>query len=212
MSHLLFLFATGFVVTVAAALVPGPDVLLVLRCSLVRGRSAGLQTILGIGCGLLIYSLTALVAASTIGLAPPLVFGVVRLVGACYLAYLGFGLLHANAPMDDINSIKEPAHSCLMQGCLTNVSNPKVLLFYLCLLTQLDTVHVGLLHRIALLAGAVVGPISSFLLIVCVSSSLQCRLRPSLIRWIDRISGLLMLGFAALALAASCANLLAASG
>ena len=65
----------------------------------------------------------------------------------------------------------------------------------MCLATQFDPVRVGL-RRLALLVGAIAGPVLSLVMVACVSSLIRPYLSPYLIRWVDRISGTLMLGFA----------------
>ena len=67
----LLLFRTAFLLTAATALVPGPDVLLVLRP--VASCEARPQYTVLDACGL-VYLLVALAAASIISLAQPAVF------------------------------------------------------------------------------------------------------------------------------------------
>jgi threonine/homoserine/homoserine lactone efflux protein len=207
----LFLFAQGFALNGLACLVPGPDMLLVLRSSTARGRLAGLLCALGIVGGLVIYSSAALVVASAISAAPPLLFDVVQVAGACYLAYLGFGLLRSHGTVDQPHEGQPEGRNFLVQGFVTNVTNPKCLLFYLAVLTQFEAARHALGLRAALMTGLVVGPLCSFVGLACLGGLVHSRLTSRGIRRIDRTSGVLLLGFAVLALALSGARWFAVS-
>ncbi|MGB3762354.1 MAG: LysE family transporter, partial [Ornithinimicrobium sp.] len=68
---------------------PGPDQALITRNALVGGRSGGLSTMLGGALGLAVHAGAAAVGMSALLVASPQAFTVVRIVGACYLAWLG---------------------------------------------------------------------------------------------------------------------------
>src|SRR5688572_31650084 len=78
---------------VAAALVvlliPGPAVLYVVARSLSQGQRAGLVSVLGLSLGALVQVAVATVGLSAILLASATAFGVVKMLGATYLIYLG---------------------------------------------------------------------------------------------------------------------------
>ena len=197
---LLLLFAQGAAVNLLAALVPGPDVLLVLRCAVARGRTAGLLAATGVGCGLVIYSITALLFATLIIAAPPVLFVVTRYVGAAYLGYLGLCLL---ASQGKVGTALLPATGggYVTLGFATNLTNPKVVLFFLAVLTQFDAVRGPLAQRAALLAGIFAGAMVAFTLVSLGGGWIHGRLTPAWVRRIDRVAGLLLLGFAVALLA-----------
>lgn len=126
-----------------AYLVPGPDMVLVLQTGAVRGRTAALLTAAGLA-----LSRGAHVALAALGLAAllqaaPVLFEGVRLAGAAYLVWLGIAILRAPSllPPDAGGAVAAPsAMAAVMRGLVTNLFNPKALLFCSVLLPQfIDT-------------------------------------------------------------------------
>ena len=122
-------------------LLPGPDMVLVLQ----TGASAGRGPAIATGAGLALAR-AAHVALAGLGLAAllttsPMAFEVVRLVGSTYLLWLGLQILRSEYSGEDaiqINRSKRPSshRSALSRGFLTNILNPKALLFCSVLLPQ----------------------------------------------------------------------------
>ena len=128
---------------IALNLVPGADTLYIIGRSLAQGRRAGIASALGIGTGCLCHT-----AAVAFGLAALLAtsahaFMIVKYLGAAYLVCLGL-LMFRNGPAP-APATAVPAGSRLWaiygQGVLTNVSNPKVALFFLAFLPQFVSPH-----------------------------------------------------------------------
>ncbi|MFF5994180.1 LysE family translocator [Lysinibacillus sp. KU-BSD001] len=123
-------------------ILPGPDTAVSTKNTLVVGRVGGLQTMLGSCCGLLIHTFAAVVGLSAIVVKSAYLFAVIKYVGAVYLCYLGIKTLWAmrnlhNQQLEDAEeSNKYTGHSCFKQGFLTNVTNPKVAVFFLTFLPQ----------------------------------------------------------------------------
>jgi len=123
-------------------LVPGPDMLFMLGCTLRGGVRGGLAALLGISAGCLVHTaLAAFGIAGTLA-AFPLAFHIVRLIGAAYLVYLGLSTLLKRPPATPAEADQPaapvlPEHrSTFVQGFLTNAFNPKVSLFFLAFLPQ----------------------------------------------------------------------------
>lgn len=113
----------------AVYLLPGPDMALVVATAGARGARAALITSAGIA-----LSRTMHVALSGMGLAAllqanPGMLQAVKLVGAAYLLWVAFQLLRANESEPDAAPQAVPAASFLRRGFLTNLLNPKALLF-----------------------------------------------------------------------------------
>src|SRR5262245_17039123 len=68
---------------------PGADTMLVMRNVLARGRRAGLQTTFGISGGLFIHATLSGLGLSWIVMRSAILFETVKLLGACYLIFLG---------------------------------------------------------------------------------------------------------------------------
>jgi threonine/homoserine/homoserine lactone efflux protein len=101
--------------------------------------SAGAAAALGVGAGCLVHVAAAAAGLSALLMASTLAFGVLKLVGAAYLIWLGVRML-LSGPADFAASAGAvPALSLpavFRQGMLTNVLNPKVALFFLAFLPQ----------------------------------------------------------------------------
>lgn len=117
---------------------PGPDTLYILGRATSHGWRGGALAALGIGAGLFVHTLAAVVGLSAVLAASATAFNIFKWVGAAYLVYVGVSLLLARP------TIQEPTptirtgglRTVFFQGFLTNVLNPKVALFFLAFLPQ----------------------------------------------------------------------------
>lgn len=129
-----FDLTTYLAFTGAAALIvllPGPDTLVVVRSILRGGRRAGILTALGNLTGLTIWvtsavlGITALLHASEVG------YNVLRVVGACYLVYLGMQAWRSRGQVEDeATGSGGVLGTGFRAGILTNLFNPKVGVFF----------------------------------------------------------------------------------
>jgi threonine/homoserine/homoserine lactone efflux protein len=122
----------------AATLSPGPDTILVASHGARGGLRAGLAAAAGIVAGGFYYAGLIGFGALNVLVAIPALFAAVKIIGALYLAWLGFGLIRgalrgeADAKPAKPVELSQP----FMQAFLTNALNPKVALFYLAALPQ----------------------------------------------------------------------------
>ena len=126
---------------VAAALVilliPGPGVLYILARSLSQGRRAGLVSVLGLSVGALAHVVAATAGLSAILLASATAFGVVKLLGAGYLIYLGIRTLLARDESATVQaSAPRATYRLFVDGVVVSVLNPKIAVFFLAFLPQ----------------------------------------------------------------------------
>lgn len=129
--------------TVAAAVLavaPGPDNLFVLLQSAMYGAKAGICVTLGLCVGVLIQTLMAAFGVAAVVAASPTLLLIVQLAGAAYLLYLAWGAWRAPVGNEDGESAsKYPklTHFQLWRrGILMNITNPKVLIFFLAFFPQ----------------------------------------------------------------------------
>ncbi|QUS38475.1 LysE family translocator [Tardiphaga alba] len=124
-------YLTFVVACIALALLPGPNVTLVIANGLRYGTRAALVTIAGTQIGLAVviaivgFGLTTMMA--TMGYW----FDWVRFIGAAYLVWLGIKLVRA--PIEGIDTDTPPLPprgGFLLQGLGVLLSNPKVLVFF----------------------------------------------------------------------------------
>lgn len=119
----------------AAALIvllPGPDTLVVVRGILRGGTRQGLLTALGNLCGLTIWVAAAVLGIAALLRASEVGYDVLRIVGACYLVYLGVGAWRSRGSVDvDGGSTRSGVLGTgFRAGILTNLLNPKVGVFF----------------------------------------------------------------------------------
>ncbi|MGC8806611.1 MAG: LysE family translocator [Thiomonas sp.] len=118
---------------------PGADMLFIVSRSAQQGARAGAMAALGVGAGCLVHVTAAAVGLSALIAASDLAFSVVKWLGAAYLVWLGMGLLRARSQTPPVASARLPAatlRAVFWQGVLTNVLNPKIVLFFLAFLPQ----------------------------------------------------------------------------
>lgn len=158
---------------------PGPSILYVMSRSVGQGRTAGLVSALGLGTGSLIHAGAAALGLSVILAYSPLAYTVVKYLGAGYLVYLGVRILLVR---DRQLSTAVLAHVSLTrvfwQGVVTELLNPKIVLFFMSFLPQFvdpargsvagQTLFLGLLFHVTgvpinMLVAVVGGAIASWL-------------------------------------------------
>jgi threonine/homoserine/homoserine lactone efflux protein len=139
-------------VTTLCMLSPGPDMVLVMRNTLVGDRRRGGWTALGVLTGNLFH-----IAYCTVGIAvlvsrSPIAYTVLRVASAVYLVFLGVQALR-NATRRDAPTSADVTHgNPYWQGFVNNILNPKGSLFYLGVFTQVITPDISLAQTAWLVA------------------------------------------------------------
>ncbi|WP_317931258.1 LysE family translocator [Halioxenophilus sp. WMMB6] len=152
------MYFSFFLASLLLALSPGPDNLYVLAQSLQAGARVGVAITLGLCSGLLVHTaLVALGVAQFIG-QRPWALALLALFGCGYLAYLAWGSWRSGVVVIDLNGSADEASqrslaSFYGRGVVMNLSNPKVLLFFLAFLPQFVPAGVGAAGQIMVLGG-----------------------------------------------------------
>jgi threonine/homoserine/homoserine lactone efflux protein len=124
---------------------PGLDTALVLRTAAVEGRKPAMLAGLGICFGCLAWGGAASLGLSALLAISQFAYNALRIVGACYLCYLGITFfIRAFSPQSPDGTTKSgrkdrvnpDGFQWLRRGLLTNLLNPKVGIFYLSFLPQ----------------------------------------------------------------------------
>lgn len=121
------LYLTYLLACVVIALIPGPNVTLIISNSITHGTRAGLINVAGIQAGLAILLVVTLAGLATAIAAFGEWFDWLRFAGAAYLIWLGWNLLRA--PAGPKTDQRPAARSFFVQGLIAMLSNPKVLIF-----------------------------------------------------------------------------------
>jgi threonine/homoserine/homoserine lactone efflux protein len=134
------LFAALLVSALVISLVPGPDMLFVAATGMARGPRAGVAGALGVSGGVLIHTLAAAIGLSALIHSSATVFEAIRWVGIAYLLWLAFASLRATSSEPPPGAEAEAESGSLVavaaRGAITNLLNPKVILFFLAFLPQ----------------------------------------------------------------------------
>jgi threonine/homoserine/homoserine lactone efflux protein len=124
----------------ALNLTPGPAILFILSRCLGQGRSAAVVSVFGLATASVIHAVAAAFGLSALFLYSPLAFAVVKYCGAAYLVYLGIAgwLSGGIAGITGRNEAgrRRSLKSAYWQGLLTDLLNPKLLLFFFSFLPQ----------------------------------------------------------------------------
>lgn len=130
--------ALGLYVAASLALIvtPGQDMLYVVSRSLAQGRLAGVCSALGVSLGILVHTALAALGVGALIHAVPSLFVVLRIAGAAYLVWLGVRMLVVSPRLAPRGGTRVPLLTVVREGILSNVSNPKIALFFVAFLPQ----------------------------------------------------------------------------
>lgn len=196
----------GFALVAALlTILPGLDSALILRSALTQSRRHAYATALGISSGTFVWGAAAALGAAALLAASEFGFMILKIVGALYLVYLGIAMIVATLrrrvePHPD--AVARPTRSLLAafgRGALTNLLNPKVGVFYIALIPQFIPDGVAPLAMGLLLALVhVVESIIWFTALIFAAHVARKWLQnPRVARWIDRVTGGVLVGFGA---------------
>ena len=131
-----------FAATCLIAVSPGSGAVLAMSHGLSYGVRKTGATILGLQLGLLLILVIAGAGVGSLLLASEVAFSAVKVLGACYLIYVGFSQWRAGAASPLVGAEQTDAGTwkkrCLT-GFLTNATNPKGIIFMVAVLPQFMT-------------------------------------------------------------------------
>lgn len=129
------------------AVIPGADFAMVLRQSIAHDRRAALFTSAGIATSILVHGSYTLLGVGVIVGQSLMLFNILKWVGAAYLVWLAISALRSPPPkppeLGEVAEVRRSDWSAFGLGFLTNLLNPKAVLFFLALFTTLVSAHTG---------------------------------------------------------------------
>jgi len=193
-SWLLFVVASLLLIVT-----PGQDMILVMSRSIAQGAGAGVATAAGVSVGLVGHTFLATLGLGALLRTSEWLFVALKLVGAAYLLYLGLGLLRTRHGSLAIGALsRRPLGKLFLDGALSNLSNPKIAVFYFAFLPQFvspsaqgPTLTIFTLGMaFAVLTFLIKAPVGLF----AGALSGWLRSRPGVLTWVYRSSGAILLG------------------
>lgn len=117
---------------------PGPDMSLFLAKTLSGGRRAGIAAMTGATLGCIVHSLLAAFGISALIAASPPAFLALKIVGALYLLWLAIDAIRNGSALSlsAAQPTRAPFWRTLALGVSINLTNPKVVLFFVTFLPQ----------------------------------------------------------------------------
>jgi threonine/homoserine/homoserine lactone efflux protein len=188
------------VLEIVLCFIPGPAVMAVVGAAFGHHR-AGFATALGILTGNAAYFVISALGIASVILASHTAFVVVKWCGAAYLAYLGIRALATDSDRDTLAAIPTAGElrRSWATGTITQLANPKALVFFIAILPQFIDPHANLILQIAVLgvAGLAIelGVLSTY---VAAADRIRRRgIAPRSRILAERIGGVFLIGVAA---------------
>lgn len=181
-------------------LIPGMDFALVLRYATTQSRKSAMVVMLGITSGLFVWGAFASLGISAILQTSQTAFNALKIAGVLYMCWMGVKFIIASFKKAEVveNEPKEIAQkTTFIRGLLSNLLNPKAGVFYLSVLPQfipVDSNH--LLFGLALTGIHATITIVYFVALIFFINTLKGFFaKPSVVKYMERISGIAIIGF-----------------
>jgi threonine/homoserine/homoserine lactone efflux protein len=199
-----------FGASILLILAPGPDMTLVARNTIARGRAEGLRTVGGLLIGLSLHVTAAVAGLSAILTGSAVAFSIVKVIGALYLVALGGRTLLAARATADAGAegddegvlVGRPSRlvaatsSPTLQGALSAALNPKLAVFFLTFLPQfVDPDHMPQASMLAHgLVFALMGAAWLVVWVLLLDRLGRVIRRPTVRAWMERATGVVLVG------------------
>ncbi|MEV5572195.1 LysE family translocator [Spirillospora sp. NPDC052269] len=194
------------------AMVPGPSTVVIVQRAAREGRRAGLATVLGNETGVLAWGLAAALGLSALLVASQVAYDALRIVGAAVLVWFGVRALWqsrrttsttaadpAVSSADAVDGAGPPAGvgRCYRQGVVTSFANPKAGVFAVSFLPQFvpDGASVPLTLIALSVLWALVDLVWYTPIVWLAGGAGRVLRRPRVRRVLERVSGVVLLGF-----------------
>lgn len=191
------------VVVMMLTMLPGIDTAQVLRSATLGGPKLAYATLLGIMAGVWVWGIAAAIGISALLLASPTLYDIVRYIGGAYLLWLGLRIIWAarsqHAPAENGTGTARTYVAAFSRASVITITNPKNGLFYIAMLPQFLPKELP-----PALGGFVLSTIHNgtcllwFSMLIWGTNRARAFFeRPRVQQWMERISGIALLGFGA---------------
>ena len=198
---MLMLFLTVALVHLIALMSPGPDFFFVSQTAASRSRREAMMGVVGISLGIVVWAGVALMGLHLILQKMAWLHQIIMVGGGIYLCWMGWQLLRSARaqqaqPAAEAQVALPKAGRSFIRGFLTNLSNPKAVIYFGSVFSLFvgDSVGAGARWGLFLL---IVAETFVWFSLVAVVFALPAMRRgyQRLAKWIDGVAGVLFTGF-----------------
>ncbi|AEF43317.1 homoserine/threonine efflux pump [Serratia sp. AS12] len=200
---MLMLFLTVALVHLIALMSPGPDFFFVSQTAASRSRREAMMGVVGISLGIVVWAGVALMGLHLILQKMAWLHQIIMVGGGIYLCWMGWQLLRSarsqnaqSAPAEEVKVALPKAGRSFIRGFLTNLSNPKAVIYFGSVFSLFvgDDVGAGARWGLFLL---IIAETFVWFSLVAVVFALPAMRRgyQRLAKWIDGLAGVLFTGF-----------------
>ncbi|QFT39787.1 Homoserine/homoserine lactone efflux protein (plasmid) [Vibrio sp. THAF191c] len=151
--NLIILFS---ITTFVLMITPGTDMVFVVSNALSSGRKAGVASILGVASGAYIHVILATLGVAAIISTSPTIYNTLVLVGALYMGWIGWSIFTHHGAISSLDKVPQRTlKKVYMQGVMTNLLNPKAIIFTLSFFPQFISRDSGQISEQMLLLGVI---------------------------------------------------------
>ena len=177
---------------------PGPGTFALLNSTGKGGFRAGAAATLGIIAGDQVLMWLAVAGVAALLAAHAVLFKGVQYAGAAYLAWMGLKLMLPRKAGSTLPVNITPGHYA-RQAFFITLLNPKAIVFYMAFFPLfIDPATRPGMGTFAAMAATIAGLTAAYCLTLCAFAqvvSRQVRAHRRLARWLERLTGLLLVGF-----------------
>ncbi|MGE1560127.1 threonine export protein RhtC [Pantoea septica] len=199
---MLMLFATVALVHLVALMSPGPDFFFVSQTAASRSRKEAMMGVLGITLGIVIWAGVALMGLHLLLEKMAWLHQIIMVGGGLYLLWMGWQLLSSarqrhKQPVQDAPVVELPKKGrSFFKGFLTNLSNPKAIIYFGSVFSLFVGNDIGALERWGLFLLIVGETFAWFTLVAAIFALPWMRDKyQRAAKWVDGVAGVLFAGF-----------------
>ncbi|CDT48975.1 hypothetical homoserine/homoserine lactone efflux protein [Vibrio coralliirubri] len=183
------------------AIIPGPNALLVLSTALTQRKLFAFVNVLGVSCGFFFHAFISANGISLLLSNTPMAFEGLKWAGVLYLVWLGYNHFRAalraqEGVLSVVSASGSKFYNQFFKGLLTNLLNPKIVLFYLSIFPQF--VSTEAIVTDSLILGAIQASVVSmwFLVVILMADTFKRLLvQKRTSQMMNIVCGILFVGF-----------------
>lgn len=196
------LFLTVALVHIIALMSPGPDFFFVSQTAVSRSRKEAMMGVLGITCGVMVWAGVALLGLHLIIEKMAWLHTIIMVGGGLYLCWMGYQMLRGALKKEKVDSAEEPqvelaqGGRSFMKGLLTNLANPKAIIYFGSVFSLFVGDNVGAGERWGIFLLIILETLAWFTVVASLFAlpAMRCGYQRAA-KWIDGVAGTLFAGF-----------------